>query len=61
MATQNIKNKEIFQYDGVDNITDDGFEIIIIIIIIMSIYTPHISHGLMVVYISLRVRSDVSI
>ena len=34
---------------------------IIIIIIMMSIYIPHISHGLMAVYNSVRVRSDVSI
>ena len=35
--------------------------IIIIIIIIMSIYIPHISHGFMAFYNSIRVRSDVSI
>ena len=31
------------------------------LIIIISIYIPHISHGFMAVYNSVRVRSDVSI
>ena len=35
--------------------------LIIIIIIIISIYIPHISHGFMAVYNSVRVRSDISI
>ena len=34
---------------------------IIIIIKIMSIYIPHISHGFMAVYNSVRVRADISI